>query len=182
MTTRPDLSQLPHGLGTRPVDLRRGLPIPVVNVHPGGEVDFASINGRAALELSITGRCGLCGRRMTGPVAFLGGPNCAENGIYSDPPMHEECAEAALTLCPHIAVPHARRASERRLAHDATYAVGFSEEKPSEWVILVSDGYGNMLAPAEKGDGTVPVFIAGILVRQRRFGYQDGVLTEIAGG
>ncbi|MGW4696893.1 hypothetical protein ACWEO1_31440 [Kitasatospora cineracea] len=179
MTTRPDLSQLPHGLGTRPVDLRRGLPIPAVNVHPDGEVDFISINSEKAMELAVRGRCGLCARQMTGPVAFLGGPTAAEAGLYSDPPMHEECAEAALTLCPHIARPHARRASERRLEHDATHAVGFSEEKPSEWVLLVCNGYGSALTPAVDG-GLVPVFIAGEVLRARRFGYQEGVLTEIA--
>ncbi|QKW22316.1 hypothetical protein HUT16_27445 [Kitasatospora sp. NA04385] len=179
MTTRPDLSQLPPGLGTRPVDLRRGLPIPAVNVHPGGEVDFVTINGPAALQLAGTGRCSLCGQRMTGTATFLGGPKCAEFGFYSDPPMHEECAEWALKLCPHIARPHARRASERRVAHDAVRAVGFSEEKPSEWVLVVSDSYGSMLVPAE-GGGVVPIFTVGEVIRTRRFGYQEGVLAEIA--
>ncbi|MFC8722572.1 hypothetical protein [Kitasatospora sp. NPDC057198] len=178
MTTRPDLSWLPPGLGTRPVDLRRGLPIPAVNVHPDGAVDFISINSEKAVELAVTGRCALCARRMGGPVAFLGGPKAAEAGFYSDPPMHEECAEAALTLCPHIARPHVRRASERRREHDATHAVGFSDEKPSEWVLLVCDGYGSTLAPAVDG-GVVPIFVVGDVLRVRRFGYQEGALAEI---
>ncbi len=179
MTARPDLSQLPYGLSTRPVDPRRGLPIPAVNAYPDGEVDFISINGAKAMELAVRGRCGLCGLPMSGRAAFLGGPKAAEAGLYSDPPMHEACAEAALTLCPHIARPHARRASERRREHDATHAVGFSDEKPSEWVLLVCDGYGSAFAPAVDG-GVVPIFVAGEVLHARRFGYQEGVLAEIA--
>ncbi|WP_371500349.1 hypothetical protein OG871_27705 [Kitasatospora sp. NBC_00374] len=114
---------------------------------------------------------------MSGHVAFLGGPGSAEAGGYTDPPMHEACAEAALTLCPHIARQHARRASERRVPEGTTVPAGFAEAKPEEWVMVLTAGYRTGLVPAE-GGGVVPIFLPAEYVRKRRFGYEGGVLVE----
>ncbi|MFJ2866864.1 hypothetical protein [Kitasatospora sp. NPDC087314] len=176
--TSKDLTNLPPALAARPRDEKRGLPIPVVNMHDGA-VDFVTLNGEASLRLALADRCSLCGEPLTGPAAFLGGPMSAQTGYYSDPPMHEACAEAALTLCPHIARPHARRASERRVAEDSSVPVGFTVEKPEEWVMVVASGYLVCSTPAD-GGGLVPLFLVRDRVRERRFGYQDGVLTETA--
>ncbi|MFJ6776798.1 hypothetical protein ACIQOV_38560 [Kitasatospora sp. NPDC091257] len=173
-----DLPDLPPALAARPRDEKRGLPIPVVNMHDGA-VDFVTINGTVALRLALGRRCSLCDEPLAGPAAFLGGPKSAESGYYSDPPMHEACAQAALMLCPHIARPHARRASERRLIEDASIPVGFTEEKPEEWVMVIASGYIVGSTPAESG-GLVPLFLVPDRIRERRFGYQDGVLTETA--
>ncbi|MFB7126229.1 hypothetical protein [Kitasatospora sp. NPDC056273] len=175
--TSKDLPDLPPALAARPRDEKRGLPIPVVNMHDGGVVDFVTLNGTAALRLALAKQCSLCDEPLAGPVAFLGGPMSAEAGHYSDPPMHEACAQAALTLCPHIARPHARRAGERRVAEDASIPVGFTEEKPEEWVLVIASGYLVGAVPAE-GGGLVPLFVVRDRMRERRFGYQDGALTE----
>ncbi|MBO1413197.1 hypothetical protein [Streptomyces sp. FH025] len=172
-----DLSHLPPALAARPRDEKRGLPIPAVNVHDGGVVDFVTLNGTAALRLAHGRRCSLCDEPLAGLAAFLGGPMSAEMGYYSDPPMHEACAQAALTLCPHIARPHARRASARRVAEDTSIPVGFTEEKPEEWVMVIASGYLVGATPAE-GGGLVPLFVVRDRIRERRFVYQDGVLTE----
>ncbi|MFJ6380161.1 hypothetical protein ACIQI7_09190 [Kitasatospora sp. NPDC092039] len=173
----PTLPDLPPGLAQRPRDLRRGLPIPVVNERPDGCPDFAVLNGAMALKMAGLHRCSLCGRPLEGPAAFLGGPVSAKSGHYSDPPMHEDCAEAALTLCPHIARPHARRASERRISDDATVPVGFTLERPEEWVMVIASSYLMGVTLAE-GGGVVPLFVVVGRQRQRRFVYADGVLAE----
>ncbi|MFF4819874.1 hypothetical protein ACFY2K_35460 [Kitasatospora sp. NPDC001309] len=175
--TSTDLTNLPPALAARPRDEKRGLPIPVVNMHDGGAVDFVTLNGTAALRVALANRCSLCDEPLAGPAAFLGGPMSARTGCYSDPPMHEACAQAALTLCPHIARPHARRASERSLTQDSAVAIGFTLEKPEEWVMVVSSGYLVGATPAE-GGGLVPLFLVRGRMRERRFVYQDGVLTE----
>ncbi|MFJ4189407.1 hypothetical protein [Kitasatospora sp. NPDC089509] len=173
----PTLPDLPPGLAERPRDPRRGLPIPVVNERPDGTPDFVVLNGEKALRMASLHRCSLCGLPLGGPAAFLGGPVSAKTGHYSDPPMHEACAEAALTLCPHIARPHARRASERQLPDDVTVPVGFTLERPEEWVMVIATAYYVGIAPAEDG-GAVPLFVVDQRDRERRFGYADGVLTE----
>ncbi|WP_371517645.1 hypothetical protein [Kitasatospora sp. NBC_01300] len=176
--TNKDLTDLPPALAARPRDEKRGLPIPAINVHDDG-VDFVVINGEAALRLALADWCSLCGTPLEGPAAFLGGPMSAQTGCYSDPPMREACAQAALTLCPHIARSNARRAGERRVAEDSAVAVGFTLEKPEEWVMVLASGYLVGSTPAA-GGGLVPVFVVRERLRERRFGYQDGVLTETA--
>ncbi|MFD9123484.1 hypothetical protein [Kitasatospora sp. NPDC059571] len=174
---KPTMPELPAGLAARPIDQRRGLPIPAVNERPDGTADFLSINGRTAIKLAVSGGCSLCTRLMSGLAAFLGGPKSAQAGSYSDPPMHEECAEAALRLCPHIARQHARRATERRIPEATAVPEGFSEAKPQEWVMVLASSFGAGLMPAE-GGGLVPVFLLADYERTRRFVYEDGVLVE----
>ncbi|MFB8235508.1 hypothetical protein ACFC58_03060 [Kitasatospora purpeofusca] len=172
----PTLPDLPAGLAARPRDERRGLPIPIVNEHDG-QVDFVTLNGETALRLACLGRCSACGRPFTGPAVFLGGPLSARTGHFSDPPMHEACAEAAIWLCPHIARPNARRAGGWRVTPDASVPVGFTLERPEEWVMVVASSYEVGVVTAE-GGGRVPLFLVGRRLRERRFGYQEGALAE----
>ncbi|MFJ1706817.1 hypothetical protein [Kitasatospora sp. NPDC088346] len=148
-----------------------------MNERPDGTADYVSIDGPTALFLAIKGRCGLCAEPIVDVAAFLGGPGAAEAGAYSDPPMHEGCAEAALKLCPHMARQHARRATGSRVPEGSAVPEGFSEAKPEEWVMVLAAGYGTGLMPAE-GGGTVPIFLPGSYEGVRRFVYEDGVLIE----
>ena len=71
-------ADMPETLAARPRDVRRGLPIPPVNVHPdprGGQrahVDFTTINTSTSTQLATARRCSLCGEPMQYWVAFLG--------------------------------------------------------------------------------------------------------------
>ncbi|WP_204011388.1 hypothetical protein [Virgisporangium aurantiacum] len=86
--TGPQRPAIPARLAARPVDPRRGLPIPYVNEHDDGTVDFAVINGGRVLEW-VRGRlCGLCGQRQEFLVAFVGGPGGFHQRLYTDPPSH----------------------------------------------------------------------------------------------
>ncbi len=64
-------ADMPQALAARPRDVRRGLPIPPVNVHPdprGGHqahVDFTTINTTISTQLAADRRCSLCGESMT---------------------------------------------------------------------------------------------------------------------
>ncbi|MFJ8043766.1 hypothetical protein ACIRBX_25020 [Kitasatospora sp. NPDC096147] len=181
--SKTTLPPMPAALAARPMDPRRKLPIPAVNeVLEDGTGDFVVIQGDTALRLATQGRCALCGQLMGGgSAAFIGGPASAESGLFTDPPMHEACAEAALRLCPHMARQHARRASERRVPEGSTIPAGFSEEKPQEWVMVLAPLYGAGVTAAADG-GLVPLFRALGEVRKRRFGYEGGVLVERADG
>ena len=177
MTTMPD------ALAARPRDERRGLPIPPVNVQDDGRVDFTVINGRVGLEKARARICGLCDTSMQYWVAFLGGPQSARLRSYGDPPMHPACAEAALTLCPHIAIPHHKRASDERherLAGDGdvpTIHEGWVEDKPQEWVLYITRDFEVHLSKAD-GGGIAPVYLPRPAKTLRRFGYNDAGQIE----
>lgn len=87
-------ADMPVSLAARPRDLRRGLPIPPVNVHAnphGGTqayVDFTTINTSTSAQLAADRRCSLCGEPMKYWVAFLGTPRAAELLRFTDPPGH----------------------------------------------------------------------------------------------
>ncbi len=176
---RPDV---PPALAARPWDERRHLPIPVVAEFEG-EVNFAAINSEVALEMARQRMCGLCGQEMGYWVAFLGGPKSAEQGTYGDPPMHPDCAEAAVLLCPHIALSHHRRVSDARQAqlaagHPVTVHEGWVEDKPDEWVMYITRQYEIDMRPAA-GGGVAPVYIARPSKTRRRFTYdEEGRIRE----
>lgn len=141
---------IPAGLAARPHDIRRGLPIPPVNVHNGPNgphVDFTTINTTTSTDLAVVRRCSLCGAPMGYWVAFLGGPRAAELLRYSDPPGHPECMTAALSLCPHIALARHRRARADRPG-GGIIPPGSHGEKPDRYVLGITRSYRTEFVPA----------------------------------
>jgi len=133
---------LPAALAARPIEPHRKLPTPLVNQHTDADgtefVDFVGISAERAAEVAEQGRCGLCGVELDYWIAFLGGPASAEHRSYGDPPMHEGCAVAALTLCPHLRLCRHRRAPDHRLHPNTAAPAGWREEKPDRWVLGIS--------------------------------------------
>ena len=121
MTAAGEPAPLPEGLAARPRDVRRGLPIPPVSLHPdpvtGSEdvlVDFTTVNTATSTRLAADRLCSLCGQHIGYWVAFIGGTRAAELMRYTDPPTCPPCAHAAIRLCPYIAVGRHRRARADR--------------------------------------------------------------------
>ncbi len=133
---------VPPTLMARPIDERRQLPVPYVNEHvrDGVEVtDFTSVNRKRALHAGQARLCGLCGTSLGYWIAFVGGPNALRFRDFSDPPAHPACALAALGLCPHMALAHARRA--RHSHPDTRVPIGFDDSKPTEWCVAITRDY-----------------------------------------
>lgn len=176
-------------LDANPRDVRRNLPIPYANVIDleTGEYDFKVVSGMRSLECAKTERCGLCAQPLEGIAVFLGGVAREEGmGVYTDPPMHEECAEAATKLCPHLRLSRAKRAGEHRFAVETVTGPGWSGAKPEVWYMTFWKGYA--IAMIEDVLAYVPGYIpdgqGGFeeteMIRQRVFSYdEDGVLTEV---
>lgn len=171
---------LPTGLANRPLDQRRRAPIPVVNVHTLADgddvVDFTAINADRAAEVGRERRCGLCGHDLGYWIGFLGGPESARSRAYTDPPMHPECAEAAVVLCPHIALQRARRANPEHLPSTAVVPDGFVETKPTEWVLGLTRTY-----RMRRHRGSL-LFLPAPFKHLRRWRYHDGQLTPVQVG
>lgn len=128
---------MPESLRRRPRD-RRGYPIPYVQaMSSDGTPDFTAVDAGAAWAAGSERRCGLCGESMGYWVAFVGGPLSAAQRMFLDPPMHPECATAAMRLCPHMAQQHLARASRTT----AEAPPGFVAGKPAEWVVYETRSY-----------------------------------------
>lgn len=116
------------------------------------------------------------GRRQW--IAFLGGPRSVERRAYSDPPMHVECAEASLRLCPHIARPHMKRAKDDRVPVAAITPEGMSLERPASWVLYVTRSFEIELRRNADGGGFA-LYRPAAPKTLRTFGYDEGgVLRE----
>lgn len=139
---------MPTGIANRPRD-NRGFPITFVTLmDSNGRPDFTTIAADKIVRCIKEARCGMCGNHWPGPdlgpedhlMAFIGGPVSCENQNFLDPPMHVECAEYAMRVCPHIAIPTARYAKQtlggpeqRELYPDV------SSERPEKFGLYVTD-------------------------------------------
>lgn len=126
---------LPRHLKKRPRD-SRGFPVPFMNAQfPDGRPDFTAIDARKVRLCAERRLCGLCGLpvKKDEVLAFVGGPMCHENGVYSDPGAHQACARYALRVCPHMAIQGAMRS---RFLQDGSYHSPFGVgEKPECWKV-----------------------------------------------
>jgi hypothetical protein len=98
---------MPPRVAALPRD-RRGYPIPFIVQRDGnGDPIFTMNDTRLVARAAREGLCGICGQRLGAFKALVGGPASAfhPRGAYYDGPMHRDCAEFALQVCPWLAVP-----------------------------------------------------------------------------
>jgi hypothetical protein len=105
---------------------RRGLPIPFVVYRDTAGTPHFSVNDTGKVDIVLAKKlCGLCGKPMKlGQIWLVGGPASSflEDGMYIDPPAHEECARYAVQVCAFLAAPnYARRVEARTLKPDALH-------------------------------------------------------------
>lgn len=172
-----DLTDLPESMKKLVVHERMGLPVPLVNMFGPDDYDFTVVNGTSALALARRERCGICGERFE-RAAFLGGERAAEHQVYSDPPMHEDCALAATRLCPHIARKGMRRASDNHVRQEAITPEEMSLDKPRLWMMFVCTSYKIMVVGPEGERHAIYVPDDKLYVKTWQYG-DDGALEEM---
>ena len=87
----------------------RGYPCPVILQRDATGKALFTVNNAAKVELVARRHfCGICGKKMPANDRWL----VASARLFTDfragfldPPMHRECAEYALQVCPYIANP-----------------------------------------------------------------------------
>ena len=188
--------ELPPELAHMPWDERRQLPIPHIVERPGGIANFGVLDPRRARECYAGRLCAMCGLRMGAEVVLYGDEVSLEpDGFYIEAPIHERCAEIALTwppppdttggLCPFIS----RERWPRRRQDDPQVAVIGDREmlptigrtvpkRPS--VLAIVNAY--QMAVMITDDGQMPVYLAPDVLRVRRFGWVDGFAREVTHG
>lgn len=95
---------IPPKLRPRPRDIH-GRPIPFTNlIRADGTPDFRVLDAEKVKKCAREKLCALCGTRLGVHVFFIGGDGSANQGIFTDGPMHKECAEFASRACPFVAL------------------------------------------------------------------------------
>src|SRR5690348_95410 len=81
----------------------RGYPIPYFVSYVDGKPDFRLLDSEKQEICVKYHKCAICGEKLTeGAYFFIGGIMTATNEVSTDPPMHRECAEWSLQICPHL--------------------------------------------------------------------------------
>jgi hypothetical protein len=85
----------------------RGMPVPfVVLKDQAGKHHFKINDTEKTVQCMMGGLCTICGQKMSVHDRWLvGGIASAfdKRGFYIDHPVHQECAEYALKVCPYLA-------------------------------------------------------------------------------
>ncbi len=98
---------IPDRMSGLPID-PRGYPVPVnVTRDSNGKPNFATNDETVRQLLFKKDRCGICGGKLLRGRWSIGGPGSAfhPDGAFLDPPMHYECAQYAVQVCPYLAMP-----------------------------------------------------------------------------
>jgi hypothetical protein len=143
----------------------RGYPIPfIVALTSDGAAHF-TIYDEIKVQHALSKRlCGICGKLMhKRKMWMVGGPGSAfaERGAYIDGPVHYECGQYALAVCPYLAMPnYARRIDDRKVTDAQRREMAILAdptmipEQPDVFVFAATSGisiathrYGRMLIP-----------------------------------
>lgn len=97
----------------------RGYPVPFIVLRDKAGKPHFTINSSVLVADCVRKRlCSICGKRMGPLVWFVGGSRCFLHrmGAFLDPPLHLECAEYALRVCPFLAASsYGKRIDDRTL-------------------------------------------------------------------
>jgi hypothetical protein len=167
--------KLPPRLDARP-KAKDGKPIPYVQAfYPDGTPNFTLLDPHKVAIAAKDRLCGLCGEKLTYWIAFIGGPKSWEGRMFLDTGMHEDCAEAAMFLCPYIFLPKTNRS--KKAEKEGVAPDGFVGEKPSHWLMGITRDY--VAEMIKTRSGPMLVFAPAPWKRTRMFKWQGGKLQEV---
>jgi hypothetical protein len=140
MKTWTDLSIVP--MPPRIAALRRdsrGYPIAATVDVTRLPIDFTITDPVIWMRFVQTRLCGVCGVPLGAHKAFVGGPLSMANRVFYDLPMHRECAEYSLRVCPYLAAP---RFAHRRKVPDGVHVIAVaSDTRPNEFGLAIARNY-----------------------------------------
>lgn len=103
---------------------RRGFPIPFIVYRDKMGTAHFTVDDVAKLNQALAEkRCGLCGKPLKlGHLWLISGPESAfsDEGLFTVPPAHADCARYSVQICPYLAAPkYSRLIEDRTLNADA---------------------------------------------------------------
>lgn len=79
-----------------------GMPVPAIIEWISGKPDFRRIDQRKYIDHYQYRLCAVCGTKLTFNCYWIGGERSKDSHYFVDGPMHRQCAELSVTLCPYL--------------------------------------------------------------------------------
>jgi hypothetical protein len=79
-----------------------GYPVPFTQAWINDTPDFRAVDPARTMQCVQEKLCAICGQRLGEKSCFIGGPLSKTNWLFTDPPMHRQCAEFAARACPFV--------------------------------------------------------------------------------
>jgi hypothetical protein len=76
-----------------------GYPVPFVQMWIDGKPDFRVVDPVKTTRCVHEQLCAICGFKLRELCYFIGGDLCKQNHLFTDPGMHEQCAEFSTRAC-----------------------------------------------------------------------------------
>src|SRR5262245_2939618 len=97
---------MPPRIAALPRD-HRGYPVPYIVLYDEqGKPAFTANDAEKVWQAVRDKLCHICGQALDSYSWFVGGPGSAylngDNAAYTDGPMHEDCMQFAMRVCPHL--------------------------------------------------------------------------------
>lgn len=128
--------QMPPRIAALP-KTENGYPVPFFVIVKNGVPDLRVLDPRKQQRCFKQNLCGICGQGLDYWVAFVSGPQARSFRVSADPPMHEECAEYALKVCPYLVRPSAKRAKEYSVEVNLTDP-HFLSDRPEKMALIIA--------------------------------------------
>jgi hypothetical protein len=97
---RTDSPAIPHFL--KHLQVYGIYPVPYIQIWIDGKPDFRVTDIERVVECVENRLCGICGKGLLDYVWFIGGEKTVEYRLFTDPPMHQICAEYVAVTCPYV--------------------------------------------------------------------------------
>jgi hypothetical protein len=101
--------QMPDRIAALPQDPERHYPVPFFVAWIDGKPDFRIADNDKRIRCIKERLCWICGERLGRYLVFVVGPMCSVNRISAEPPMHRDCAEYSVRVCPFLLNPNQKR-------------------------------------------------------------------------
>jgi hypothetical protein len=105
---------IPERMKHLPISEKWGLPVPFFVAEVDGKPEFRMAAYEAKQICIKEERCWVCGDKLGTYRTFAIGPMCAINRLGADPPMHRECGEYSVHVCPFLINPEYDRRQKDR--------------------------------------------------------------------
>lgn len=157
---------IPEFLSHLPV--YRGFPIPYFVPKDENGVYQLKYASQEKMEACIRyHKCCICFKHlMFGQYYFISGPVGFQTQTDSHPPMHKECAEYSLKICPHLYIEKTHRTTDEE--NGAAWQI---REKPKEFYLVNAKKF-----TAFKPDGIHLIIKYSLVMSSLKYIYVEGKL------
>lgn len=133
--------EMPLRVRALPKDPERGYPVPFFVAWVDGKPDFRIADGRKVARCITEKLCWICGQRLGKHLAFVVGPMCAVNRVSAEPPMHRDCAEYSVAVCPFLLNPKQKRNPREKPEEVRNPGGTMLERNPGVMVLWLTASY-----------------------------------------